>query len=308
MEQAIKQIADDFGQPVEELLSVVLDNMCQSQNVVGLDGLAACEELSIQGCGIASLDNFPNLQALRKLLLADNRIGGGLENLAKLTNLEELSIGGNKIASLDELKPLEGLKLTAIDLEGCPCADGSDTYRKALFALFPTLIFLDGTDVDGNERLIDDDDDDEDEDEENENEPASASRRAIDATKTSRRRQSHGVQPDVRLATGQTGDTSRPEKRRLEAVDDGGGAVELEDRLGEWIKRDDELYERILLMKTVDVDDLAAALRANGGDKENAKEHAWTKKVPRTKLLAYLESEGVAVVSTKSRRGNKTHF
>ena len=150
--------------------------------------------------------------------------------------------------------------------------------------------------------------DDEDEDEENENEPASASRRAIDATKTSRRRQSHGVQPDVRLATGQTGDTSRPKKRRLEAVDDGGGAVELEDRLGEWIKRDDELYERILLMKTVDVDDLAAALRANGGDKENAKEHAWTKKVPRTKLLAYLESEGVAVVSTKSRRGNKTHF
>ncbi|ACO70541.1 predicted protein [Micromonas commoda] len=168
MEQAIKQIADDFGQPVEELLSVVLDNMCQSQNVVGLDGLAACEELSVQGCGIASLDNFPNLQALRKLLLADNRIGGGLENLAKLTNLEELSIGGNKIASLDELKPLEGLKLTAIDLEGCPCADGSDTYRHALFAMFPTLIFLDGTDVDGNERLIDDDDDEDDEDEDEE--------------------------------------------------------------------------------------------------------------------------------------------
>ena len=93
---------------------------------------------------------------------------GGLENLAKLTNLEELSIGGNKIASLDELKPLEGLKLTAIDLEGCPCADGSDTYRQALFAMFPTLIFLDGTDVDGNERLIDDDDDEDDEDEDEE--------------------------------------------------------------------------------------------------------------------------------------------
>ncbi len=152
-----------------------------------------------------------------------------------------------------------------------------------------------------------------DEDEEIENEPASASRRAIDATKTSRRR-GRGVQPDVRLAAGQTGDASRPKKRRLKAVnnggdgrDDGGGAVELEDRLGEWIKRDDGLYERILLMKTVDVDDLAAALSADGGDKENAST-AWTKKVPRTKLLAYLESEGVAVVSTKSRRGNKTHF
>ena len=153
--------------PVEELTQVVLDGECQSQTIVGLDSLTACEELSIQGCGIASLDNFPNLQALRKLLLADNRIGGGLENLAKLTNLEELSIGGNKVASLDELKPLVDLKLTAIDLEGCPCADGSDTYRSAVFAMWPTLVFLDGTDVDGNERLIDDEDsEDEDEDEE----------------------------------------------------------------------------------------------------------------------------------------------
>ena len=153
--------------PVEELTQVVLDGECQSQTIVGLDSLTACEELSIQGCGIASLDNFPNLQALRKLLLADNRIGGGLQNLAKLTNLEELSIGGNKVASLDELKPLVDLKLTAIDLEGCPCADGSDTYRSAVFAMWPTLVFLDGTDVDGNERLIDDEDsEDEDEDEE----------------------------------------------------------------------------------------------------------------------------------------------
>ena len=153
--------------PVEELTQVVLDGECQSQTIVGLDSLTACEELSIQGCGIASLDNFPNLQALRKLLLADNRIGGGLENLAKLTNLEELSIGGNKVASLDELKPLVNLKLTAIDLEGCPCADGSDTYRSAVFAMWPSLVFLDGTDVDGNERLIDDEDsEDEDEDEE----------------------------------------------------------------------------------------------------------------------------------------------
>ena len=153
--------------PVEELTQVVLDGECQSQTIVGLDSLTACEELSIQGCGIASLDNFPNLQALRKLLLADNRIGGGLENLAKLTNLEELSIGGNKVASLDELKPLVNLNLTAIDLEGCPCADGSDTYRSAVFSMWPTLVFLDGTDVDGNERLIDDEDsEDEDEDEE----------------------------------------------------------------------------------------------------------------------------------------------
>jgi hypothetical protein len=62
-------------------------------------------------------------------------------------------------------------------------------------------------------------------------------------------------------------------------------------------------------METVDVDDMAAALK-NGDeatDKTNGTD-AWRRKVPRTKLLAYLESQGVAVVSTKSRRGNKSHF
>jgi hypothetical protein len=54
---------------------------------------------------------------------------------------------------------------------------------------------------------------------------------------------------------------------------------------------------------------MAAALK-NGDeatDKTNGTD-AWRRKVPRTKLLAYLESQGVAVVSTKSRRGNKSHF
>ena len=88
--------------------------------------------------------------------------------------------------------------------------------------------------------------------------------------------------------------------------------IDLEDRLGDWIKRDRGLYDRILLMETVDVDDMAAALK-NGDeatDKTNGTDatDTWRRKVPRTKLLAYLESQGVAVVSTKSRRGNKSHF
>lgn len=74
--------------------------------------------------------------------------------------------------------------------------------------------------------------------------------------------------------------------------------IPLEDRLGVWIKSRPELYDRVLLMETVDVEDLLEALaedaRTGGGVGG---------KVPRTKLLAYLEGEGVAVQQTRSRRG-----
>ena len=123
--------------------------------------------------------------------------------------------------------------------------------------------------------------------------------------------QRHGpsTQPDG-------GGASQPKRRRrgvgAEYKDEASKTIDLEDRLGDWIKRDRGLYDRILLMETVDVDDMAAALK-NGDeatDKTNGTDatDTWRRKVPRTKLLAYLESQGVAVVSTKSRRGNKSHF
>jgi len=48
-----------------------------------------------------------------------------------------------------------------LDLLGCPCADDSDEYKAAVFDMFPSLMYLDGLDLDGNERIIDDDEDDE---------------------------------------------------------------------------------------------------------------------------------------------------
>ena len=126
--------------------------------------------------------------------------------------------------------------------------------------------------------------------------------------------QRHG--PSTQPDSGGDGGASRPKRRRrgvgAEYKDEASKTIDLEDRLGDWIKRDRGLYDRILLMETVDVDDMAAALK-NGDeatDKTNGTDvtPAWRRKVPRTKLLAYLESQGVAVVSTKSRRGNKSHF
>lgn len=126
--------------------------------------------------------------------------------------------------------------------------------------------------------------------------------------------QRHG--PSTQPDGGGDGGASRPKRRRrgvgAEYKDEASKTIDLEDRLGDWIKRDRGLYDRILLMETVDVDDMAAALK-NGDeatDKTNGTDgtDTWRRKVPRTKLLAYLESQGVAVVSTKSRRGNKSHF
>jgi hypothetical protein len=50
---------------------------------------------------------------------------------------------------------------------GCPCADDSEEYREEMFEMFVSLVYLDGMDMDGNERLIDDEDDDEEEEEDN---------------------------------------------------------------------------------------------------------------------------------------------
>ena len=78
----------------------------------------------------------------------------------------------------------------------------------------------------------------------------------------------------------------------------------LEDRIGLWIKSQPELYDRVLLMETVDVDDLLGTLvaeSANGGGVGGCK-------VPRTKLLAYLEAEGVAVQQTKSRQAKQARY
>ncbi len=41
-----------------------------------------------------------------QLLLSDNRLSGGLDNLARCNGLKKLVLAGNKISNLEELKPL----------------------------------------------------------------------------------------------------------------------------------------------------------------------------------------------------------
>ena len=161
------------GIPLDEVESLTLDSKVQCGQITGLDSAVCLEELSMVSCGVTTLDGFPLLAQLTSLELSDNGIKGGLKALAGLVRLTELNLGGNKIASLDELNDIKHLPLLQIDLEGNPCADESEEYRRTVFGMFPTLMLLDrkdkegdeveeGSDEEEDEEIVSDDDDDDD--------------------------------------------------------------------------------------------------------------------------------------------------
>ena len=93
------------------------------------------------------------------------------------------------------------------------------------------------------------------------------------------------------------------------AVERGAGGKDLEarleDALGRFIKSDVALYDRVLLMEAVDVDEVLATVRRAPAPLAPGIAAA---KVPRAKLLAYLEQEGVAVTHTSKRRARTTRM
>lgn len=129
------------------------------------------EHLSIASIGVSSLDRFPRLGKLQKLVLSDNRISGGLEFLveAGLGSLRDLDLSNNRIQSIDELVPLAQLKLVSLDLYECPVTRMKD-YRSRVFGLVKSLKYLDKMDAEENERPESEDEEDDDEEGEEEEE------------------------------------------------------------------------------------------------------------------------------------------
>ena len=105
MEQAIaNQIR---GQQPEEVTELVLDT-CKANKVTGLEKFVNLRTLTLNGCGLTTLEGFPQLPQLRQLELSDNNLSDGLESLqdACLVNLKSLSLAGNKFSTLESLEPL----------------------------------------------------------------------------------------------------------------------------------------------------------------------------------------------------------
>lgn len=89
------------------------------------------------------------------------RISNGLNNLSASTKLTHLNLSGNKIKDLEELKSLENFKeLEVLDLFNNE-ATSIDSYRQKIFAMIPSLVYLDGFDVNDVEAVSDGEDDEE---------------------------------------------------------------------------------------------------------------------------------------------------
>ncbi|KAG8384020.1 hypothetical protein BUALT_Bualt04G0074700 [Buddleja alternifolia] len=125
------------------------------------------QHLSIANIGVSSLEQFPRLRNLQRLILSDNRIAGGLEFLveAGLESLRDLDLSNNRISDINDLRPLAELRLVSLDLYECPVTRVKD-YRSRVFGLIRSLKYLDKMDAEENERPESDDEEDEEEDEE----------------------------------------------------------------------------------------------------------------------------------------------
>lgn len=108
-----------------------------------LETFSALLSLSLNGCGLESLQDFPHLPHLRTLHLNDNYIADGLHFLQPLTALETLGLSANRISVYDVLHPLAALpRLQSLDLMECPLA-GLPDYRPRVLAALPALTLLD---------------------------------------------------------------------------------------------------------------------------------------------------------------------
>ncbi|KAK4297200.1 hypothetical protein Pmani_012555 [Petrolisthes manimaculis] len=138
------------GKSPAKITELNLDN-CKSTAIVGLtEEFEKLEVLSLINVGLTSLKGFPMLPNLRKLELSDNRISGGLNALTCLPKLAYLNLSGNKIKDLETLEPLKDLKsLFNLDLFNCEVSL-VENYREKMFALIPSLVYLDGFDKEDN--------------------------------------------------------------------------------------------------------------------------------------------------------------
>lgn len=131
------------------------------------------QHLSIANIGVSSLEQFPKLKNLQRLILSDNRIAGGLEFLveAGLDSLRDLDLSNNRIQYIEDLAPLARLRLVSLDLYECPVTRVKD-YRSRVFGLIKSLKYLDKMDAEENERPESDEEEEED-DEEEDDDPGS---------------------------------------------------------------------------------------------------------------------------------------
>eukprot|EP00198_Chlamydomonas_reinhardtii_P006691 XP_001696027.1 predicted protein [Chlamydomonas reinhardtii] len=163
IEQAVAAILEKQKKQPDGLVSLILDSTCKATHVKGLDAFVNLKTLSLCSLGLTSLEGFPKLPKLERLILTDNRITGGLQHLvdAGLTSLRILELANNRISRVEELESLKGLtSLQSLDVDACPLATKPDFDPKKVFTMLKELKYLNGADEEGRERDGDEEEED----------------------------------------------------------------------------------------------------------------------------------------------------
>lgn len=96
--------------PKGEIEELILDDWkgteLSAADKVLLESFPNLQFLSMNSCGLRSLNNFPLLPKLIKLELNDNKITGGLDKLAGMKDLMQITLAGNQLRTLDAIQPL----------------------------------------------------------------------------------------------------------------------------------------------------------------------------------------------------------
>ena len=141
-----------------------------------MEQLAELAYLSMNNCGLKSLNHFPALKNLITLELSENDFPAReLSHLKDLAGLRSLDLDCIKIDSLHQLEPLKELKnLQRLEINDCEFVE-EPANREKIFKLLPQLEVLNGEDKEGNpvdysdeEEFSDEEGSDEEEEDESE--------------------------------------------------------------------------------------------------------------------------------------------
>lgn len=191
------------------------------------------EELSVAGARLSSLAGLPRLPALRRLSLPDNRLSGAASLAAVAEScgatLRHLDLGNNRFADVAELAPLAPHGVESLDLYQCPVTKAKG-YRDKVFALIPSLKFLDGMDAEGNDCLDSDDEEDEeedegDEDDEEEGDEEEDEEEGEEEAEDEEDEAGADEEDESKVANGSKGSSgsAQPNKRKRDSEDDANG-------------------------------------------------------------------------------------
>lgn len=148
-----EKLKDHIPSEVEELnLDGIFDNVRQfsESDKKDLEKYTNLKHLSLNGFGLETLKNFPNIPSLLVLELQDNKlIGNDFIILSTIyPELYKLKLGNNPIKSLEVFKVFKDSNLRKIELQGTPVAEDSE-FQANLFSMIDSLEVVNNTTLKG---------------------------------------------------------------------------------------------------------------------------------------------------------------